>query len=78
MLAKKLRLVLNGRDKNKNFDIFINGVLLTAVSMDGSQSGFYNGEYLIPSSMLAEKMEVKFVAKPKSTTANIYEVRLMK
>ncbi|RZL49554.1 MAG: glycosyl hydrolase [Pedobacter sp.] len=78
MLAKKIRLVLNGRDKNKNFDILINGVLLTSVMMDGLQSGFYNGEFVIPSTLLAPKMEIKFVAKPKSTTANIYEVRLMK
>ncbi|TKC10476.1 glycosyl hydrolase [Pedobacter polaris] len=77
--ATKLRLTLYGKDKNKDFAIFINDVLLTNVALDGSKGNdFYNTEYLIPSTLLKENMQVKFIATAKSAVANIYEIRLMK
>jgi DUF1680 family protein len=77
-LARKLRLSLFGKEKNRQFDIFINDVFLTTVTLDGSKSAaFYEVEYEIPVTAAAV-LAVKFVAKPNATIANIYEVRLLK
>ncbi|WP_316783676.1 glycoside hydrolase family 127 protein [Pedobacter frigiditerrae] len=77
--ASKLRLTLYGKDKNKNFEVYINKIIMTTVNLDGSKGdGFYEVEYEIPAFLRKEKMEVKFVAQNKSQVANIYEVRLMK
>jgi hypothetical protein len=77
--GNKLHLIVNGVDKNKNFDIYINDVLLTKVIMDGAKGNdFYAIEVSIPTTLVSETMEVKFVAQSKATTANIYEIRLMK
>ncbi len=77
--ATTLRLTLWGRDKDKNFNILINNTLITTITLNGSKgANFYNLDFPIPTSLLAEKMEVKFVAQEKSAVASIYEVRLLK
>jgi hypothetical protein len=78
--ATKLRLTYHGREKNRNFEIYINDVLLTTVKPDGSGGDqFIDVDYILPEQLhKAAKLEVKFVAVNKMNIANIYEVRLMK
>ena len=77
--ATKLRITYYGRDKNKNFEVYINNVLLTTLKLDGTKGdGFIDEEFTIPASILNAKMELKFVAQTKSAIANIYEIRLIR
>jgi len=79
LLANKLSLTYYGREKNKNFSILINGVVIENVKLDGSKGDvFYTQEYQIPKELLKADIEVKFVADQGSAIANIYEVRLVK
>lgn len=78
--ANKLRLTYHGRERNRNFDIFINNILVTNVKLDGTAGDkFIEADYPLPKEVLtAKQLDVKFVAAPKLGIANIYEVRLMK
>ncbi|WP_426325133.1 beta-L-arabinofuranosidase domain-containing protein [Pedobacter sp. R-06] len=77
--ANKLSLTYYGKDKNKNFSILINGVVIENVKLDGNKSDtFYVQEYQIPKELLKADLEVKFVADQGSAIANIYEVRLVR
>jgi DUF1680 family protein len=79
LLATKLSLTYYGKEKNKNFSILINGVVIEQVKLDGSKGdAFYTQEYQIPKELLKADLEVKFVADQGSAIANIYEVRLVK
>jgi DUF1680 family protein len=77
--ANKLNLMYYGKEKDSNFSIWINGVLIEKVRLDGSKGDvFYTQEYQIPKELLKADLEVKFVADQGSAIANIYEVRLMR
>jgi len=77
--ADKLSLTYFGKEKNRNFSILINGVIVENVKLDGSRGDvFYTAQYNIPKALLKANLEVKFVAEKGSAIANIYEVRLMK
>lgn len=80
--ARKLSITYFGADKNRNFDVYVNDILLLSVSMDGSEgdkfidkiielpAGILNGDYKV--------LQVKFMAKSGSAITGIYEVRLLK
>ncbi|MDQ0964787.1 DUF1680 family protein [Flavobacterium sp. W4I14] len=77
--ANRLSLTYYGKEKNKNFSILINGVVIENVKLDGSKGDtFYTQEYQIPKELLKADLEVKFVADQGSAIANIYEVRLVR
>ncbi|WP_316847806.1 beta-L-arabinofuranosidase domain-containing protein [Pedobacter psychrodurus] len=77
--ANKLNLMYYGKEKDSNFSIWINGVLIEKVRLDGSKGDdFYTQEYQIPKELLKADLEVKFVADQGSAIANIYEVRLLR
>lgn len=80
--ARQLRVTYYGRERNRNFDIFANEVLLTTVTMDGTgEDKFITVDYPLPDSLLknaASVITVKFVAKEGTSTANVFEVRLLK
>jgi len=77
--GNKLSLTYYGKEKNKNFSILINGVVIENVKLDGNKSDtFYVQEYQIPKELLKADLEVKFVADQGSAIANIYEVRLVR
>jgi DUF1680 family protein len=76
--ATKLRLILHSVEKTKNFDVFIGNTLLANVTVDAAKEGFYEEDLNVPVHLQSENLDVKFMAKPKSTIPNIYEVRLMK
>ncbi|MEJ5995687.1 glycoside hydrolase family 127 protein [Pedobacter sp. Du54] len=74
-----LRLTLHEKDKNKKFNILINNTLINTLSIDSSNGGtFYSIDYPIPTTLLTEIIELKFVAQEKSMVANIYEIRLLR
>ena len=78
-LAKKLRLTYFGAEKDRNFDIYINNILISHVELDGTKGrAFVDVDYQLPAGINAKELEVKFVAKERSAIANIFEVRLMK
>jgi hypothetical protein len=77
--AKNLRVTYHGSDRNRDFDILINGQLLKSVKFDApTGKQFYEETYPLPASLKDEKLELKFVARDHSSIANIFEVRLIK
>ena len=78
--ATKLRLTYHGRERNREFDVLVNGVLLSHIKLDGSNGDkFVDVEYPLPVDVVkAASLEVKFVATQGSAVGNIYEVRLMR
>lgn len=79
---RKLRVTYYGRERNRNFDIYLNNVLLTTVKMVGAGAdAFTDVDYALPESLLQAKpstVTVKFAAQPGAATANVFEVRLLK
>jgi DUF1680 family protein len=79
--AKKLRITYWGADRDRNFDILINNVLLKTIMLTGADGNkFVDKEFDLPAEIKnkPQTLEVKFKAHSNSTTAGIYEVRLMK
>jgi uncharacterized protein len=80
--ARKLRFTYFGADKNKNFEVYINDVLVASIDMDGSEGNqFIDKTIELPAAILNGKpkiLQVSFKAKPNSTITGIYEVRVLK
>jgi DUF1680 family protein len=80
--AHKLRITYFGADKNRNFDIFVNAILVASINMDGSEGNqFIDKTIDIPAEILNGKnkvLQVQFKAKPNSSITGIYEVRLLR
>jgi DUF1680 family protein len=77
--GKNLRVTYHGSDRNRDFDILINGKLLKSVKMEGpTGKQFYDEVYPLPAGLEDEKLEVKFVARDQLSIANIFEIRLIK
>lgn len=80
--ARKLRITYFGTDKNRNFDIFVNDVLVASINLDGSEGNqFIDKTIELPAAILDGKpkiLQVQFKAKPNSTITGIYEVRLLR
>lgn len=70
-----------GEWKTREFDIYIDDVLLRSVDNTGkwNTSRFITEEYPIPAELLAgkEQVRVRFTAKPGRQTGGIYGVRLL-
>jgi hypothetical protein len=70
-----------GDDKNRAFDILIDGVKLTSVQWDGGETGkFYDKEYAIPAEMLKGKtsVTVRIEANANKTAGRIFGCRIIK
>ncbi len=80
--ARKLRITYFGSDKSRNFEVYLNSVLVASIAMDGKEGNQFIVKIIeIPAEVLqsnAKLLEVKFQAKPNSSITGIYEVRLMK
>ncbi|GGE51583.1 hypothetical protein EV200_102184 [Pedobacter psychrotolerans] len=77
--GKKIRLTLFGNEKNKEFSILINQVVIAKVKLDGNKGNvFYTQDFEIPEALLKPQLELKLQADPAAAIANIFEVRLMK
>jgi hypothetical protein len=78
-----LRITYFGLDAGRQFDILVNGVLLTTVRSDGSAGNrFVDVDYTLSDASMEHiqnnMLTVKFVAHPGSIAGGIYGVRLMK
>jgi len=81
--GKIIRITYFGRDKDRTFDILLDGRLLTTVKLDGSKGGkFYDVDYDIPGEILDadadHQLTIKFVAHEGSIAGGIYHIRLLK
>ncbi|GAA4424623.1 glycoside hydrolase family 127 protein [Pontibacter saemangeumensis] len=81
--ARKLRITYYGLDKDRSFDILVNGALLKSVTLDGSQGdAFFDVDYDLTEALqkkaAAKTIEVKFVAHKGSVAGGVYSVRLLK
>ncbi len=80
--ARKLRFTYFGTDKNKNFDIYVNDILVSSINMDGSEGDQFIDKMIeLPAAIINNEnkiLRVTFKAKPNSMITGIYEVRLMK
>jgi len=77
--AARLSLTYYGKEKERNFSIWVNGTAIEQVKLSGDKGNvFYTQEYRIPKELLKTELEVKFVADAGSAIANVYEVRLVK
>jgi len=81
--ARKLRVTYYGLDKDRSFDIYVNGALLTTVNLDGLVGDeFFEVDYDLPQTQIKKPsgstMQVKFVAHKGSVAGGIYYVRLLK
>ncbi len=75
--GKILRVTYSGGDSGRTFDILINGKVLETVSSTGHKDLFFDVDYTIPESMLAETMTVRFEAHENSYAGGVFEIRLL-
>ncbi|ASB49569.1 glycoside hydrolase family 127 protein [Alkalitalea saponilacus] len=81
--AKTLRVTYYGLDRDRDFDIILNGEVIATVNLDGSQGdSFFDVDYQIPSH-IAEKQQngrhlLMFRAHEGSIAGGIFYVRLMR
>jgi DUF1680 family protein len=82
LAAKTIKLTWYGAEKNKNFEVFANDILVTNIKLDGKNGDqFIDKNYPIPTFLLNQnpvKITVKLVATDGLGIAGIYEIRLMK
>ncbi|GAB3529605.1 glycoside hydrolase family 127 protein [Pontibacter brevis] len=80
--ARKLRVTYYGQDKDRQFDILVNGKLLKSVILDGAQGDtFYEVDYALPAELVKASngvLTVKFAAHKGSVAGGIYGVRLLR
>jgi hypothetical protein len=80
--GRKLQITYSGNDKNRTFDLFVNGALLQTVTLDGSAGDkFVDVDYALPQSVLDQSpsiITIKFVARPGSIAGGVFGVRLLK
>lgn len=70
-----------GDDKNRSFDILVDGVAIASVELKGGETGkFFNEEYTIPADLLKDKtkIEVRVQATNNKTAGRVFGVRTIK
>ena len=70
-----------GDDKNRTFDILVDGEKLTTVKWEGGETGrFYDVEYPIPPALTRGKtlVKIRIEANAKSTAGRIFGSRTMR
>ena len=75
-----LLLTYIGDDKDRKFDILVDGIKITTVEWKGGKTGkFYDVEYKIPEDLLKgkEKIVVKIEANHGKTAGRIFGIRLV-
>lgn len=80
--GRKVQITYSGSDKNRTFDIFLNGALLKTVTLDGSAGDkFIDVDYPLPQQLITQQpsiITIKFVAHPGSMAGGVFGVRLLK
>jgi DUF1680 family protein len=80
-MVKTLSITCYGKERGREFDIYVNDIKLTHVILDGSGTdSFVTKEYAIPENITADtrSIVVKFTATSGYNTASIFDVRLMR
>jgi len=70
-----------GADKNRKFDIMVEGKIITTEQLEGGQSDkFYEKTYLIPGALIRGKntVRVRFDAKYHSTAGRAFGIRVIR
>lgn len=77
--VKSLYIAYNGKEKDRDFDVYIDDIKIAHVKLDQSGTDdLVSKEYSVPEQLKAnKKVIIKFVASPGSQTASIYDVRLL-
>ncbi len=77
--GRVLLLTLASGDAGRTFDVFLNGRLLQAVTIEQKREAFYSLELPVPAGAAHDgKLEVKFAAHPGSIAGGLYGLRLMR
>lgn len=77
--AATLRLTFYGAENQRNFNIFINGKLLSQVQSGGNRGEtFYEMDFPVPEALNAVQMTVKFAAVEGSAIAGVYGLQLLR
>jgi DUF1680 family protein len=79
--VKSLAITNYGREVNREYDIYVNDSKLAHIVEDGSgPDGFITKEYSLSDRIKAgvKSLIIKFVATDKSSTASIYDVRILR
>lgn len=80
-LPNALLLTYIGDDKNRKFDILVDGILLTTVDWKGGEANkFYDFEYPLPATLLKNKsvITIRIEANYGSTAGRIFGCRTIK
>jgi hypothetical protein len=80
-IVQSLLLTYIGDDKNRKFDILVEGVKIVTVEWNGGKTGkFYDVEYMIPDELLKgkEKITVRIEANYGKTAGRVFGVRIIK
>ena len=80
--AAKLQVTYFGQDRDRNFNIYVNGQLLAEEHLNGDKGdAFFTKDYMLPKKLIKKnqkELTIKFEAMEGSRTAGVYGVRLMK
>jgi hypothetical protein len=80
-IANILLLTYIGDDKDRKFDLLVDGVKIAYVEWNGGTTGkFYDIEYVIPADIIASKtsVTVKIDANHDRTAGRIFGCRILK
>ena len=78
--GKKVRVMLYGNEKGKNFDILVNNMLIGTVRLvEDLGDRFYEKEFILPEEVTNKReLLIKFITHKDSETAGVYEIRLVR
>jgi hypothetical protein len=80
-IPNALLMTYIGDDKNRKFDIRVDGMLITTVDWNGGETGkFYDMEYPLPDNILAGKrsVNIRIEANYDKTAGRIFGCRTIK
>jgi DUF1680 family protein len=77
--ATRISLIYYGAEKDKQFDVYVNEQLVSAINLKGNEgNNFITKVIELPSELRSsDKITLTLKAKPNSAIAGIYEVRLL-
>jgi hypothetical protein len=69
-----------GGDRDRHFDVLVDGKALDEVRLDGSRGpAFFDAEYPVPdAARAAGKLTLRFQAKPGSIAGGVFDVRVLR
>lgn len=80
--SRALRLTFHGGDRNTDFQLYVNGALITTIQSKMNQGGkFYDVDYDLPTELIKQsggKLVVKLEAVNGSVAGPVYDIRLVR